>query len=399
MPNYLQRVVAAGSRVSSPVKPPWSVPPLTPDGAIPSRAPWSSTGLEAVPAAGDQDLTISSVSSVEPTKDAPSIVPAAEPGVAAPVERKGQDVHPQPVPLSARFPSMVRTVIEAPKGLRGPLRPPAATSHAEAIPPSDLRSKAAPVGPTPAETPHAPLFDNSPSAEPTATTEVVPVASSNEPRPPRLSNVANVAVDIPTAPVSMPGEAVDAVIGPPAVETRGTESHGKVRQEELEVAVSPAVTSGPSPAPPRSAASAAMLQPPLQGAAATSKTHLEPEPAKKDFAAPLLRAPVSSRSPAARVEPAKVQPGKAILENTTVEIGAAPEKSRVSARVMPPSSAVVALPVSPGKSENRINIGRIEVQVHNQTPQVRNSSPPPTANPVRADFLEARYLNRFAMKP
>jgi hypothetical protein len=49
--------------------------------------------------------------------------------------------------------------------------------------------------------------------------------------------------------------------------------------------------------------------------------------------------------------------------------------------------------------QNKINIGRIEVQVNNTAPQVTRAEPAPVAQAARLDFLEARYLNRFAMKP
>jgi hypothetical protein len=66
---------------------------------------------------------------------------------------------------------------------------------------------------------------------------------------------------------------------------------------------------------------------------------------------------------------------------------------------VPPAATVPALPVARSTSQNQINIGRIEVQVNNQTPQVRDSNVRRAVNAAPVDFLEARYLNRFAMQP
>jgi hypothetical protein len=54
---------------------------------------------------------------------------------------------------------------------------------------------------------------------------------------------------------------------------------------------------------------------------------------------------------------------------------------------------------NPRGSQNRVTIGRIEVQVNNVSRPVENRARGPVTTSPASDFLDERYLNRFPMKP
>jgi hypothetical protein len=67
--------------------------------------------------------------------------------------------------------------------------------------------------------------------------------------------------------------------------------------------------------------------------------------------------------------------------------------------VRPAPSA--SLPTGPVARQNRITIGRIDVQVNNHPPALPlpSSAPPPMAHASPLYNLETRFLNRFPMRP
>jgi hypothetical protein len=84
-----------------------------------------------------------------------------------------------------------------------------------------------------------------------------------------------------------------------------------------------------------------------------------------------------------------------------VEVAGVPVKQPA---LVPKSHGLPVLPLNPApiaRSESHITIGRVEVQVNNRWPQ------PPAAlrpEPVRVSrpasaLLEARYLDRFSLRP
>ena len=67
--------------------------------------------------------------------------------------------------------------------------------------------------------------------------------------------------------------------------------------------------------------------------------------------------------------------------------------------VAPKPQAPAALPNSrTAKTESRIQIGRVEVQVNNTRPARPAPQAAPAASPT-SDFLAARYLSRFTLRP
>jgi hypothetical protein len=57
------------------------------------------------------------------------------------------------------------------------------------------------------------------------------------------------------------------------------------------------------------------------------------------------------------------------------------------------------VPAASGGHQSRITIGRIDVQVNNHPPVQASAPPSRLAAPLPSDVLEARFLNRFWMKP
>jgi hypothetical protein len=68
-------------------------------------------------------------------------------------------------------------------------------------------------------------------------------------------------------------------------------------------------------------------------------------------------------------------------------------------RAKPPQApSRPALPASPDNRRRQISIGRIDVQVNN-VPAPAEPAARPARTPAQSNFMEGRYLNRFALKP
>ena len=62
-------------------------------------------------------------------------------------------------------------------------------------------------------------------------------------------------------------------------------------------------------------------------------------------------------------------------------------------------AAPATVPGASGGRQSRITIGRIDVQVNNHPPVPTTAPPSRSVAPLPSDILEARFLNRFWMKP
>jgi hypothetical protein len=129
--------------------------------------------------------------------------------------------------------------------------------------------------------------------------------------------------------------------------------------------------------------------------------------------------PVQKQSPRKPPEPTPVQPRieprhvdrpTKLIEETSVRatppIEAKPAPAQRNPkiepiRIKPKSSEQPLTPaIAPERTESRksrITIGQVDVQVNNQR-AAPATAPAPAAGP-RTDFFEARYLNRFSMRP
>jgi hypothetical protein len=126
---------------------------------------------------------------------------------------------------------------------------------------------------------------------------------------------------------------------------------------------------------------------PLHGESGSNEEDVVEPPQKAEHA--VLPETVTHReSPPAQSESTLVT-DKQDQDARSVGIRAVPARQAVTMAVPGPAAA--------GR-HSKISIGRIDVQVNN-TPAAADSSPAPAVPMVHSNFLEARYLNRFFLKP
>ena len=138
------------------------------------------------------------------------------------------------------------------------------------------------------------------------------------------------------------------------------------------------------------------------------------EPLKHAIASD-TRSAVQARTPTVRPLPLRAAVPATVPAASPVESDADGPGRRVSAPTQPmkQESAFQAavrplperlatpptVPAASGGRQNRITIGRIDVQVNNHPPVQASAPPSRLAAPLPSDVLEARFLNRFWMKP
>ena len=258
--------------------------------------------------------------------------------------------------------------------------------------------------------PLMPDFAGLPSAEPQSSGEeiTVPVEAAAEPvtrsteqsastlPPATPSGVPNKPVAEPPAKTPRPkAEAHRPEVPKPrlAVLQRLSPQRTTVRWPRLRPAPEPllqrapdAETQTPPTLPPPSAVEQSVeAQPsPAPNHSAPRATELTPSPTLSGKQAPTK----------ARAESQPLQ-----FEQPEVAPAEPPAARHPGVRPAPRGDAPVALPATAPRRESRIRIGRIDVRLNNR-PAVPAPARPAAAAPQGAsNWLEARYLSRFALRP
>jgi hypothetical protein len=377
-PHYLQRIAIAGSRTSASAKPAVAAPPQMlasvwpwwrsipadrglPPGAADYAQLQSRSASDITPAqtfefdpGSQHDVEGRRRSNAEPAADVEP-APPGETGIAG-RSAAGVQEGPRLLPVAPEEPrETIRRVlpvgkeasITAPKGLR-PAKPPPATDESVL---------------------HLRIPDE---GDKLAAQAVIPGV-------PRPRTQSDVLAPRDLRPVLDPAAA--AADGP----TLSLPSDAQARRSSAE---------SPVPAEPGTE---------RRSAAASGD---RPRPAR--FQSPATAEAVGSGAlePTAPAPPRRLEvAGMPALEDGPVAAPAqgaavAPTKPRFAPKshgllVLPPNQAQTA------RSESRITIGRVEVQVNNRWPQLPAISRPEPVRGSRPAFavLEARYLDRFSLRP
>ena len=361
MSNYLQRVLSSGARTTSPAKPPASARPLIPPVAPPVWTPlgegglpvFEGTGLEtqveragasaehyaSSAAARDRQTQEPESSPNKETKQPPIHVSAdAADADSAQTEHSPESVshRVEPAPSTESASALpVATVIRAPKGLRGP----APGYERQAAMACAIEQTLATLAPR------------------------VTAASTES------------ATAMPNAQeINSPSRAEPAI-----------QVQRKPRAGRSAPVVSPAAARTPL------------------GESTVAQAEIQTIRETADAERPLVSTPqADSRIPRGIIERLTPQQGRDMEP-----IAARPlfEREKGEAdffelRAKPPQPAGrAALPApSDNRRRSQISIGRVDVQVNN-IPAAAEPAPRPTRTPGYSNFLEARYLNRFSLKP
>lgn len=365
MANYLQRIFISGARTTSQAKPPVSSPVLVPR-ILPGAMEWRLTE-EAL--SGIEPPGSTSVSRVDGQREAAEHSDATNPEIR---HSHSRDELEEPQPLQ-------RTPESEPRPSSRPMPPPpvlrsVSTPSSVVRAPRELRHSAA-QGASAAQQEVSRVLEHAlrgipgqrPAVESTDETSV-----AARPSPP---SEGMPTVEIIKAPQQVQRKPLTAPLSTPTVLPGDQAS---VAQEPIRIVTAPEVTASrvlptPSVLPSISMTGADEVESRGSG---EMRSQLVSTQSMADVSMPAPWAP----------RPPEQHPN---LARAGLEIRTTPPQP-VAALAVPGPAA--------GRRRSQISIGRIEVQVNN--PPAESEAGPANIRPrVETNFLEARYLNRFSLKP
>ncbi len=350
MRNYLQRVLSSGARTTSPAKPPTVARPLIPPVAPPGWMPLEEGAwFGAEPA----DLK-KPFQSAEAFAEIPASLPAHD--------------------VQTQSPEVVRNQEPGRSSVSPEPQPPIGASSHTVEPPVSGEVVSAPAMVTAIRVPkgmrRAVTIHESQSAMVRAIEQTLSALAPRASQGPTESASA-----IPNAQDARPLSRIES----PA-----------------QVQPKPAAA-GPMPVLPAEVTQAPLPDTTIAQPEARSTMRSTDAEARSVDASPAnLRAPAANIEPRSRQRAMETQPIRGPHPPLEREVGAT-HVFELPAK--PPQAA--ARPALSALSESRrrqISIGRIDVQVNNVAP-VAEAEPRATRTRSHSTFLEARYLNRFSLKP
>jgi hypothetical protein len=363
-PNYLQRIAIAASRTGAQARPPFRGAPHMPDAAAAEPGPGA----------------------LRPPQMSPDVL----------TEQAASDFRPRPTPPADRLPERARETSDVPAASLQPqvpaaTLPPSGAEQVPAPPPAEGNSTAAAErssDPSRSHEPQRPAPAGSRLGEPAQLQDLEKRSAPASILPPRADTFV-IRAPRGLRPVPRPH---------PPEQMADSTSNG--RNGQRPISNPPSMPIDPTTVRRQSGVTGQGEDVSVDAASlpqTATDIAVSPNALRDAGAVPSEIASVAStREEAPLARPAI--PSAALSERTATQDAPA----EVSA-ITPKPTAEPALPPGPpggAGRESRITIGRVEVEVNNQLPMPPAASTArPSAPPAGLSALEARYLNRFFIRP
>ena len=406
MPNYLERIFAAGARTAPEKKPGMAAPPRIPRVMLPSGLHFDQERSPEQPAVTQSDPIATSLPS-----GAPDLFRHETPPIPRRATNPGRTASSQPEPM----PRLKSLPLNAPRmRIAVPQSQPVVSSHDKPEATSATESTE--------EDSRATVSGPKGSGKASKGKEAFPTAVSRVTAPPHYAD----SEFLP--PSGIVSEATPASVSPSILRQEekqgsgftdtGVVAHQSAQVHSVQASSAPSSrieASGidlPEPSQLKFQKATKEVQPSIDAPTTRPTSERIRQPDRESDPTP------ASSTPASLPPRQNFQLAKRVTERVTIgrhgdaqlskggEIAEQTGRSENTDSLEFTPTAVhkmivdeISTTTNPRGSQNRVTIGRIEVQVNNLSRPVENRARGAVTSSLASDFLEERYLNRFPMKP